>query len=67
MINLVDLAERGWIPDALLRVGMRRLLVKRLAQDRVNATPEGKAAVEDVPKFASGGVTFVYTDIEEVI
>ena len=30
-------------------------------------TPEGKAAVEDVPKFASGGVTFVYTDIEEVI
>lgn len=30
-------------------------------------TPEGRAAVEDVPKFASGGVTFVYTDIEEVI
>ena len=30
-------------------------------------TPEGRAAVEDVPKFASGGVTFIYTDIEEVI
>ena len=30
-------------------------------------TPEGKAAVEDVPKFASGGVTFVYTEVEDVI
>ena len=30
-------------------------------------TPEGRAAVEDVPKFASGGVTFLYTDIDEVI
>ncbi len=29
-------------------------------------TPEGKATVEDVPKFASGGVTFVYTEVEEV-
>ena len=44
MINLVDWAERGRIPDALLRVGMRRLLVKRLVQDQVNATPAGKAA-----------------------
>jgi len=31
------------------------------------ASPEGRAAVEDVPKFASGGVTFVYTDVEEII
>ena len=30
-------------------------------------SPEGKAAVEDVPKFASGGVTFVYTEVEDVI
>jgi cyclopropane-fatty-acyl-phospholipid synthase len=44
MINLVDWAERGRIPDVLLRVGMRRLLVKRLVQDQVNATPAGKAA-----------------------
>ena len=29
-------------------------------------TPEGREAVEDVPKFASGGVTFIYTDIEVV-
>lgn len=31
------------------------------------ASPEGQAAVEDVPKFASGGVTFLYTEVEEVI
>jgi hypothetical protein len=31
------------------------------------ASPEGRAAVADVPKFASGGVTFIYTDVEELI
>lgn len=31
------------------------------------ASPEGKAAVDDVPKFASGGVTFIYTEVEEII
>jgi uncharacterized protein (TIGR02118 family) len=30
-------------------------------------TPEGRAAVDDVPKFASGGVTFLYTEVEGVI
>jgi uncharacterized protein (TIGR02118 family) len=30
-------------------------------------TPEGQAAVDDVPKFASGGVTFIYTEVEEII
>lgn len=39
----------------------------REALDAILQTPEGRAAVEDVPKFASGGVTFVYTDIEEII
>jgi uncharacterized protein (TIGR02118 family) len=31
------------------------------------ASPEGQAAVADVPKYATGGVTFVYTEIEDVI
>lgn len=30
------------------------------------ASPEGQAAVADVPKYATGGVTFLYTDVEEV-
>ncbi len=39
----------------------------REAIEAILASPEGQAAVADVPKFASGGVTFVYTEIEEVI
>jgi uncharacterized protein (TIGR02118 family) len=39
----------------------------RAAMEAILATPEGRAAVEDVPKFASGGVTFVWTEINEVI
>ncbi|MDG2127863.1 MAG: EthD family reductase [Fuerstiella sp.] len=35
--------------------------------EAILATPEGQAAVEDVPRFANGGVTFIYTDIETVI
>ena len=35
--------------------------------ETIFASPEGKAAVEDVPEFASGGVTFIYTDVEDVI
>lgn len=39
----------------------------REAMEAILASPEGQAAVEDVPKFASGGVTFIYTEIEDVI
>ena len=39
----------------------------RAELEAILATPEGRQAVEDVPKFASGGVTFIYTDIDEVI
>jgi uncharacterized protein (TIGR02118 family) len=35
--------------------------------EEILASPEGRAAVEDVPKFASGGVTFVYTEVENLI
>lgn len=30
------------------------------------ASPEGRAAVADVPNYATGGVTFLYTDVEEI-
>ena len=32
-MTLIDLAERGWIPDALLRHGIRRLCARRLADE----------------------------------
>ena len=39
----------------------------RAAFDELLASPEGKAAVADVPNYATGGVTFLYTEIEELI
>mgnify|MGYP001392101058 CR=1 FL=1 len=39
----------------------------RAAMEAILASPEGQAAVADVPKFASGGVTFVWTEITEII
>jgi uncharacterized protein (TIGR02118 family) len=39
----------------------------REAIEAILDTPEGKAAVEDVPNYASGGVTFIYTEIDDVL
>jgi len=35
--------------------------------DEILASPEGQAAVTDVPNYATGGVVFLYTEIETVI
>jgi uncharacterized protein (TIGR02118 family) len=35
--------------------------------ERLLASPEGQAAVADVPNYANGGATFLYTEIEEII
>ena len=35
--------------------------------EQLLSSPEGRAAVEDVPKFATGGVTFLYTEVEEIV
>jgi uncharacterized protein (TIGR02118 family) len=42
-------------------------LESRAEFEALLASPEGQAAVADVPKYATGGVTFVYTEIEDVI
>jgi uncharacterized protein (TIGR02118 family) len=39
----------------------------RQAMDAILASPEGQAAVADVPKFATGGVTFLYSDVEQLV
>ena len=39
----------------------------REAMEAILATPEGQAAVADVPNYATGGVTFLYTEVEDVI
>lgn len=38
----------------------------RASMEAILASPEGQAAVADVPKFATGGATFFYDD-EQVI
>jgi hypothetical protein len=35
--------------------------------ERLLASPEGQAAVADVPNYATGGVTFLYTEVEEIL
>jgi len=39
----------------------------RAAMEKILASPEGQAAVQDVPNFATGGVTFVYSDVEQLV
>jgi uncharacterized protein (TIGR02118 family) len=39
----------------------------REAFDQLLASPEAQAAVADVPNYATGGATFLYTEIEEII
>jgi len=39
----------------------------RQAMEKILASPEGQAAVQDVPNFASGGVTFLYSDVEQLV
>jgi uncharacterized protein (TIGR02118 family) len=34
--------------------------------DQLLASPEGRAAVADVPNYATGGATFIYTEVEEI-
>ena len=38
-MNVIDLCERGWIPDPLSRFGMRRLIARRLADESQGDAP----------------------------
>ena len=35
--------------------------------EKLLATPEGQAAVADVPNYATGGATFLYTEVTDVV
>ncbi|MCA9106978.1 MAG: EthD family reductase [Planctomycetales bacterium] len=50
----------GEQPPYYLMVGL--WAEDRAAMEAILASPEGQAAVADVPKFATGGATFVYDD-----
>ncbi|WP_024806243.1 EthD family reductase [Nocardia sp. BMG51109] len=57
--------ERGTPAPYYLVVGLYADTREDL--ERILATPEGQAAVADVPNFATGGVTFVYSNEQDVI
>ena len=57
-------AEKGQQPDYYMIVGL--YAETREAMEEILASPEGQATIADVPKFATGGVTFLY-DEEEVL
>jgi uncharacterized protein (TIGR02118 family) len=56
--------EKGDKPPYYLIVGLYADTREDL--EAIFASPEGQAAIEDVPNFATGGVTFMY-DHEEVV
>lgn len=39
----------------------------RSAMEKILESPEGQATIADVPKFATGGVTFLYDDQEVLL
>ena len=47
-MDLIDACERGWIPDALARTGMRRLITRRLADE---ANQDGEVRAERMHAF----------------
>lgn len=54
---LIDMAERGRVPDPLLRFGIRRLLKQRLSKEDQGSTAANERQTADLArKFASGPI-----------
>ena len=58
MMNFViDWAERGRVPDSLLRMGVRRLLKKRLADEDLGSVAANRAQLDRlIAQFADGPI-----------
>jgi len=63
-IGLCEAVAPGEKPPYYMVVGL--YADTREDMEAILASPEGQATVADVPKFATGGVTFIY-DREEVL
>ena len=58
--TLIDFTERGWVPDSMVRVGIRRLLRKRLQQvDQGDANANRLQTDRLVEKFSAGPIALV--------
>ena len=41
-MGIIDLVEKGYVPDVLTRFGIRRILGQRLEKERRNFSTEGR-------------------------
>lgn len=58
-------AEPGQPPDYYMIVGL--YANSRAEMEAILDSPQGRATIADVPNFATGGVTFLYSDEEVLI
>lgn len=59
-IGKCESAVPGERPPYYMIVGL--YAASRAAAEAILASPEGQAAIADVPKFATGGFTFMFDD-----
>lgn len=59
---LIELAERAWLPDALIRLGIRRLLTQRLAQERADDAMTVEQVKRDRMEVSGSGALAVAQD-----
>ncbi|MFO0798383.1 MAG: EthD family reductase [Gemmataceae bacterium] len=64
-IGKCESATPGERPPYYLIVGL--YAATRADLDAILASPEGQAAIADVPNFATGGVTFLFNDEDVLI
>jgi cyclopropane-fatty-acyl-phospholipid synthase len=58
----MGLVERGWVPDAILRWGIRRLLQQRLRQENVGKEESQQAREQQLIDYLKNGPIAVKTD-----
>jgi cyclopropane-fatty-acyl-phospholipid synthase len=58
----IELAERGWLPDRIVRFGIRRLVRERLADERARAAGDGSGAEARFAAELAGGPIVLHAD-----
>jgi len=61
-MSALDWAERGWLPDALIRVGIRRLLRQRLSEERAGDPETAAERFNDLIRELSESPIAIETD-----
>ena len=60
-MSLIQLAEKRWLPDSVIRFGMRRLLRERLAQDYISKMRKIREEIAGM-RYGIGGFYKFYPD-----